>query len=205
MRALVLAVLVMVAGSDWSGILKDAEKQVPRIEIADGGGKGICSGAVVQPEPTLPPVVLTAAHCVSPTAEVTVNGRHASVAQFNHILDLAVLEFRVKKELVLPIAQTDPVLGSEVAILGFPFGSETFHAQQGIVAAPYDRECKCLKLNADVIPGDSGGAVVNSKGELVGLTAAIYFNGPAHLGAAVPLSVVKDFLDDYVEKAKKRK
>lgn len=200
MAKFVLLFVLAFSSSDWSVTLKDAERQVPRIEVRNANGGGVCSGIVYEPG-----FVLTAAHCVDAVTEVNVNGRHGKVMMFDHLLDLAILSFRNKSEVALPLAAENPKAGSEVAVLGYPFGSETFHIQQGIVAAPYDRDCKCMKLNADIAPGDSGGAIVNSKGELVGMTTSVFYNGPSHLGGAVPLDKIKDFLDDFrAEQAKKR-
>lgn len=182
--------------ADWATILKDSESSIPRMEIADGDSQGVCSAVVINESG----YVLTAAHCIpeKQTFDLTVNGRTASVTRVNRLLDMAVVRFHRKHEKALQLAPEAPVKAAEVALLGYPFGSETFHVQVGIVSAPFSRDCKCLMLNVDVLPGDSGGAVVDNQGRLVGLTTAVYYSGPSHLAAAVPIEAIRDFVEPYL-------
>jgi S1-C subfamily serine protease len=138
-----------VQAADWSIVLKGSEHSIPRLEIlTKSDDSGICSAVVINATAGF---ALTAAHCVNDEKDtVTLNGRHAKFVKANKILDLAVLRFDTHHERALPLAPEAPEVGSAAAILGYPFGSETFHVQTGVVSAPYDRECKCLKLNVDV-------------------------------------------------------
>lgn len=202
---LILAIMATVAlllASDWSYVARTAEAGIPRLEIQQAGETGVCSAVVINQEIG---VAVTAAHCFPEDGkfDVTLNGRDARFIKANHAIDLALVTFRAKKEVAIPLAPDAPSQGQEIAVVGYPFGSETFHIQAGVVAAPYDRDCRCLKINADVIFGDSGGAVLDSQGRLVGLTNTIYFQGPAHLSGAVPVEAVRDFVEPYLPKAVK--
>lgn len=192
---------VGLAASDWSFVAKNAEPSIPRLEIHAGEALGICSGIVINDQIAM---LVTAAHCFPEDGkfDVTVNGRDAKFVKANHALDMALVTFRAKHEKAITLAPEAPEQGSEIAVVGYPFGSETFHIQAGLVAAPYDRDCRCLKLNADVIFGDSGGAIVDYQGRLVGLTTTIFAQGPAHLSGAIPVEAVRDFAEAYLPKTR---
>lgn len=194
---------VHVDAADWSTIVKPATKQVPRIEIQQGEDAGVCSGIVINADKGF---LLTAAHCVKGKPEdlsITVNGRHAEVARKNAILDLAVLRFDAKDEVDMPLAPETPPIGTEVAIVGYAFGIEKIAVQFGRVSQALNAETKTLWLNADLIFGDSGGAVIDEQGRLIGLNSRIYSNGPAHMAAAIPIEQIRDFVEPYLPKTKK--
>lgn len=194
----VLVALVLLAGPDWSVVIKPAAKQVPRIEVLRDGdeGPGICSGVVINKASGF---LLTAAHCIPPgeanTYSVTVNGRHAVLARANRLLDLAVVRFTTKDEQQIELASVSPDVGSDIAVVGFLLGSKTLHAQFGRIAAKRSDDGG-LVLDSVILPGDSGGAIIDSAGRLVGLTNQ-YYKGTA-IGLAVPIEVVLDFVELYL-------
>ena len=198
-KALVSLLLVaVVSAADWSVVLEKVESQVVRLEMqmADGSS-GSCSGVVINAEAGF---ILTAAHCVdAQNLDITVAKRHAVTAKTNRILDLAVVRTSPHVSLrTLKLAKDDPKMGHEIAVVGFPFGVEKLHTQFGHIARqPTETE---LWVNADIIPGDSGGALINQAGELVGINVAILYNGPAHMGLAVPLEVIREFILEYLPK-----
>ena len=57
-----------------------------------------------------------------------------------------------------------------------------------------------IQTDAAVNPGNSGGALVNTKGELVGINTAIASNTGSYTGYsfAVPVAIVKKVVDDIV-------
>jgi S1-C subfamily serine protease len=57
-------------------------------------------------------------------------------------------------------------------------------------------------VNADLIFGDSGGAVINYQGQLVDMSSAIYDQGPAHMGVAVPVETLRSFMKQYLPASK---
>lgn len=202
MALAILMATIAVLAADWTRIAKEAKDGIPRLEIvSQDGDHGICSAIVVAvPGPTVA-LALTAAHCVNdPKDTITINGRDAHFVKANKILDLALVAFDPKHEKALPLAPEAPETGAEVLMAGYPFGSETYHVQTGTVAAPYDHECKCLKLDVNVIPGDSGGAVLDAQGRLIGLTTGVHYSGPSHLALAVPVDQIRDFAKTYLPK-----
>jgi S1-C subfamily serine protease len=100
-------------------------------------------------------------------------------------------------------------LGEWVLAIGSPFNLRST-ITAGIVSAKgrslpdMSGEFKIesfIQTDAAVNPGNSGGALVNTKGELVGINTAIASNTGSYTGYsfAVPVSIVKKVVDDIKE------
>jgi serine protease Do len=148
-----------------------------RDRIVSGQGSGVIvesSGYIV-----------TNYHVVHAASEIEVKLSDGSVATARRVgvdplFDLAVLKIDVGRELMaVPWGNSDELVpGSLVWALGSPFGLDhtvTF----GIVSAtgrssvagnPYQ---EFLQTDAAVNPGNSGGPLINVRGELVGINTAI--------------------------------
>jgi S1-C subfamily serine protease len=190
----------LAAAADWADVYAQRARAIALVELSntDGDG-GHCTGIVIN---AADGYVLTAGHCIEETAgfSYAVDRRDASVVRVNHVLDLAVLKTRLRKEATtLPLAPAVPAVGSSVAVLGYPFNARTLTMQAGIVANP-DVEGFAW-MNADLLPGDSGGAIVNDAGELVAVTSGTLYRGPAHIGVTVGLETLRGFVEDLLPPA----
>lgn len=202
MIALVL-ILMLVQASDWTTVVASAAKAIPRLEMQaeDALAPGVCAAVVIN---ATTGYALTANHCVDgKNVALTLNGRHAEIARANRVLDLAVLRFSPKNDTALKLATTAPVMGQQIAVIGYAFGSRQLGTQIGHVSTALDEEHQAMRVGVDVIAGDSGGACLNAAGELVGITVAVQHRGPMHLGIVVPLQTVRDFLEPYLPKEPK--
>lgn len=199
---LILALVLWLFTPDWAAIVKPALKQVPRVEIQNAKGEGgICSSVIINGPKGF---ALTAAHCVDgKDLAFTVNGRLAMVVRVDRINDLAVLHYAPKNETSMPLADKTPEIGTDIAVVGYPFGVKDVAAQFGRIAQSYNAETKMIWINADLIFGDSGGAVIDDQGRLIGLNSAIFYEGPAHMAAAIPIETIRDFVDEFLPKAAK--
>ncbi|MER5868565.1 trypsin-like peptidase domain-containing protein [Streptomyces sp. NPDC002044] len=83
---------------------------------------------------------------------------------------------------------------------GFPFsyGGQQFNGNTGSETTSY----KAIQTDASLNPGNSGGALVNMNGEIVGMPSAIYSPssdsagaGSVGLGFAIPVNTIKADLD----------
>jgi S1-C subfamily serine protease len=128
---------------------------------------------------------------------IAVNGRHAEVVRMNKLLDLAVLKFKVRGELEMALAHESPEAGTEICVAGFTLGQKQFHMQFGRIAARRSDD-GALVLDSVILPGDSGGAIVNIKGELVGMSNQFYRG--TGIGLAIPVEKVEDFVESYLPK-----
>ena len=119
--------------------------------------------------------------------------------------DLAVLKINTDGEKLptLDFADTRAVqVGDLVLAIGNPFGvGQT--VTNGIISATARTDVGItdysffLQTDAAVNPGNSGGALVNTRGELVGVNTAIYSRtgGSVGIGFAIPSEMVKRVVD----------
>jgi len=124
--------------------------------------------------------------------------------------DLALLKIDAKNLSYLKYGNSDELkVGEWVIAVGNPFNL-TSTITAGIVSAKarninilsnkYAIE-SFIQTDAVVNRGNSGGALVNTKGELVGINTAIYSNTGSFLGYsfAIPVCIVKKIVDDIIE------
>jgi putative serine protease PepD len=78
----------------------------------------------------------------------------------------------------------------------FEFGGGQYNGELGGETTTY----KAIQTDASLNPGNSGGALVNMNGEIVGINSAMYSasqdSGSAGLGFAIPINTVKSVLSD---------
>jgi Do/DeqQ family serine protease len=146
--------------------------------------------------------------------EVTLDDKRtytADVIGADPSTDLALLKINEKGLNYAVYGNSDNVkVGEWVLAVGNPFNL-TSTVTAGIVSAKA-RNINILpnqkfpiesfiQTDAAVNPGNSGGALVNTKGELVGINAAIASNTGSYSGYsfAIPVTIVKKVVDDLLE------
>jgi S1-C subfamily serine protease len=156
------------------------------------------SGVIVDPEG----YVLTNDHVIQAASEITItfqDGRQvpAKVVGADSLSDLAVLKLEGKGPWpYVPFGSSDGLLIGETAIaIGNPFGLNST-VTAGVISAvgralnsPEDDEVHYtdfVQTDAANNPGNSGGALLNSLGELIGINTAIVARGQ-NLGFAIPI------------------
>ena len=152
------------------------------------------SGFVAQPG-----VVVTNAHVVAGVDEVAVlrpdgSATEAVVAHFDPDRDLAVLAVPDVDAAPLPLGDIEA--GGTGAVFGYPGGGRLevspFAVQEEVAAVgrdlydSHDTKRQVLVLASDLAPGDSGAAVVDASGAVVGVAFAI---APDEPGIAYALTV----------------
>lgn len=141
------------------------------------------------------------------TEEIT-----AEVIASNKQLDLAIISFKSAKYYpVIKLADSEKLSkGSFVIAIGSPYGLEfQGTCSFGIVSNPkrYVEEetmfdvvtNEYIQHDASINSGNSGGALVNMNGELVGInTMKLTFDGDATegMGFAIPSNVIKEFINE---------
>lgn len=107
--------------------------------------------------------------------------------------DLVLLKVSAFRTQRLLLSNSDAEVGEPVYVVGNPQGLEgTF--SQGIVSAIRDvGSDKLLQITAPISPGSSGGLVLNSKGEVIGVSVAT-FEGGQNLNFAIPSNYLKSLL-----------
>lgn len=124
--------------------------------------------------------------------------------------DLAVLKIDGDRLPVINLADSDQArVGEWVLAIGNPF-ELTSTVTAGIISAKgrdisilngqYSIE-SFIQTDAAVNPGNSGGALVNAKGQLIGINTAIYAPSGTYAGYsfAVPINLVKKVMQDLID------
>jgi serine protease Do len=158
---------------------------------------GAGSGFIVSPDG----VILTNAHVVRDAKEVTVKLQdrreyRAKVLGSDPKTDVAVLKIDAKKLPVVPIGKSsDLKVGEWVLAIGSPFGLDST-VTAGVVSAkgrslPDDTNVPFIQTDVAVNPGNSGGPLFNTRGEVVGINSQIYSQtgGYQGLSFAIPIDV----------------
>ncbi len=148
--------------------------------------------------------------------EVTLNDNRnfpAKVIGADASTDLALIKIEASGLHLIPMGDSDNLrVGEWVLAVGNPFGF-TSTVTQGIVSAkarnissmtqsaPTGNIESYIQTDAAVNRGNSGGALVNLKGELVGINAAIYSQTGTYAGCsfAIPTSIVNKVIKDLKE------
>lgn len=120
--------------------------------------------------------------------------------------DLAVLKADGKDLPAITLGQLDHVqVGDAVLALGNPFGFGNT-VTHGIVSAlgrnhlGINRFEDFIQTDAAVNPGNSGGALVDSAGNLIGVNSAIFSQsgGSQGIGFAIPVSLARNVLEQII-------
>ena len=185
--------------------------QVPQAQEREQQGSG--SGVIIRQDG----YIVTNNHVVQGASkiEVTLNNNktfEARVVGSDPATDVALIKIDADGLPIVPIADSDKLrLGEWVLAIGSPLGEElrgTITA--GIVSAKgrsmpnTTGEFKIesfIQTDAAVNPGNSGGALVNKAGELVGINTAIVSRTGAYSGYsfAIPSNIVKKIVGDLID------
>uniref|UniRef100_UPI004027F024 S1C family serine protease n=1 Tax=Candidatus Stercorousia sp. TaxID=3048886 RepID=UPI004027F024 len=150
-------------------------------------------------------VILTGSHVIDGAKEIdvtTYDGKvyKASVlAKMGKNKDLALLKIEPKKSLrTIAFGDSEDIkVGQKVLAIGNPFGfSGTLTS--GIVSR-IDYAKGRIQTDAAINPGCSGGPLLNSQGEVIGISQSIYNpdNNISNIGIgfAIPVNVAKKFIE----------
>lgn len=168
------------------------------------------SGFIVDPSG----IIMTNAHVVKDAKEVTVKltdrrEYRAKVLGADAKTDIAVLKIDAKNLPVLALGNTkDLKVGEWVLAIGSPFGFENT-VTAGVVSAkgrslPDDSYVPFIQTDVAVNPGNSGGPLLNARGEVVGINSQIYSRSGGYQGVsfAIPIDVAVQVKDQIVATGK---
>src|ERR1700678_2910496 len=158
--------------------------------------------------------ILTNNHVIdnAQRVEVTLSDKHhykATVVTVDKGHDLALVKINAPN--LVPATLSDSsglAVGQRVYAIGNPFGlSGTM--TRGIISAirsikgPQGNPIEdAIQTDASVNPGNSGGPLLNSRGEVIGITTLIASNGAdqsSGIGFASPINTAKAVLDDFAK------
>ncbi len=167
------------------------------------------SGVLIEPD-----LILTAGHVVGDAETLYVR---VSDARGNFIASRSVFAYNVDLGLiwldedlpfpVVPLGVSSTLeIGETVYIIGYPWGVNTDIVTKGIVsglevwADGFFGKIHMLVLDAASQPGNSGGAVINSSGELIGILVGGQGYGD-NFSIAVPIDIFKELYYGIIKEA----
>jgi len=164
--------------------------------------------------------ILTNNHVIdnAQRVEVTLSDKHkykATVVGIDKQHDLALLLINAPNLVPATLSESSGlVVGQRVYAIGNPFGlSGTM--TRGIISAIRSIGVQggapiedAIQTDAAVNPGNSGGPLLNSRGEVIGITTLIASAGAdqsAGIGFAIPINTAKSVLDDFAKYGRVRR
>ena len=179
--------------------------QTPRDQV------GLGSGVIIRPDG----YIVTNNHVIAgaDVIEVTLENNKVYPAKLvgtDPATDIALIKVEAEDLPVVPIGNSDDLrLGEWVLAIGSPYDLRST-ITAGIVSAKgrsmpnYDGQYRVesfIQTDAAVNPGNSGGALVNAAGELVGINTSIISRTGSYAGYsfAVPVNIVSKVVDDFIE------
>jgi len=164
--------------------------------------------------------ILTNNHVIdnAQRVEVTLSDQHkykAQVVGVDKTHDLALLLVNAPNLVPATLADSSGlVVGQKVYAIGNPFGLSgtmtrgiisSIRSINGAGGAPIDN---AIQTDAAINPGNSGGPLLNSRGDVVGVTTLIASNGAdqsSGVGFAIPINTAKAVLDDFAKYGRVRR
>lgn len=201
-------------GTDVVGIADRVRPAIVNVQVAGSKGQGSGSGVIFSDSG----LIMTNNHVVDGAQKMqvqTTDGKtlSATLVGVDPETDIAVIKVDATG---LPTAQlgtaTQLKIGQPVVAIGNPLGLEGGPSvSEGIVSA-LGREVRTdnsvlvdmIQTDAAISPGSSGGALLDSDGNVIGITTAIGVSdaGAEGIGFATPIDVAHKVANDIVDQGK---
>ena len=158
--------------------------------------------------------IITNNHVIAGAKEIIVslsdgNTVNGTLIGTDEMTDIAVVKVDAKNLPTAELGDSDEVVVGEPAIaIGNPMGLEfQGSVTVGVISALNrtldlnDRRVKLFQTDAAISPGNSGGALVNADGEVIGINSAkLATNGVEGMGFAIPINTVKTIVNELMDK-----
>jgi serine protease DegS len=159
--------------------------------------------------------IVTNHHVIANADQVRVQLADGRVAEANVVgrdpdTDLAVLKIDLPNLPVMPLGRSDRLeVGDTVLAIGNPIGLQQT-VTHGIVSAVGRGQLgiatfeNFIQTDAPINTGNSGGALVSARGELIGINTAVVAKnlGVEGIGFAIPVNLVRGVVDEIIAKGK---
>ena len=158
--------------------------------------------------------IITNNHVIAGAKEIIVslsdgNTVNGTLIGTDEMTDIAVVKVDAKDLPVAQLGDSDEVVVGEPAIaIGNPMGLEfQGSVTVGVISALNrtldlnDKRVKLFQTDAAISPGNSGGALVNADGEVIGINSAkLATTGVEGMGFAIPINTVKAIVAELLDK-----
>jgi serine protease Do len=191
-------------GSPLGEMFKHFNRGGPQMPMPpDGQLHAQGSGFIISPDG----YVLTNAHVAKEADKIVVRLHDheefpATVVGMDELTDVALLKIDGHNLPIAKLGDSDNLhVGDWVLAIGSPFGLD-YTATQGIVSAlgrslPDETYIPFIQTDVAVNPGNSGGPLYNTDGEVIGINSQIFSNSGGYMGLsfAVPINVARQVAD----------
>ena len=162
--------------------------------------------------------ILTNYHVIEDSSSITVSlydgaSYDAVLIGYDESNDIAVLKIEAEGLVPVVLGDSDNLnVGDSVVAIGNPLGELTFSLTAGTVSAK-DREVTLssavtmdlIQTDCAINSGNSGGALFNLYGEVIGITNAKYSSGSGeasidNIGFAIPVNDILPIVESIIEK-----
>jgi len=208
----------VITETDYSGLVKDVENTIVEVYtemvtysaywgnyVTDGAGSGVIYSS--------DGYIITNHHVIEGATTVNVtlhNGEkyEAEIIASDNISDLAVIKINATGLQSVVIGNSDNLaVGQKCVAIGNPLGTLGGTVTTGIISA-LSREVTVenipmtlLQTDAAISPGNSGGGLFNTSGELIGIVNAKSSGDSTEgIGFAIPSNNVKTIIQELIEK-----
>ncbi len=172
--------------------------------------EGVGSGVIFRKDG----YIVTNNHVIDGAKELIVSladGRSlkGKVVGADALTDLAVVKVNASDLPEAVFGDSDQIVVGEPAIaIGNPMGLEfQGSVTSGVISALNrtldisDRRVKLLQTDAAISPGNSGGALVNADGQVIGINSAkVAASGVEGMGFAIPINTVRTVVEEIMDK-----
>ena len=177
------------------------ERITPAIVAIEGqqsDGVSAGTGCIISPDG----LILTGFHVIEDCKDIDVTVINGKIYKAKVIAklkrDLALIKIEPKKPLsTVTLGDSEEVkVGQKVLAIGNPFGFNNTLTQGIISRIDYDKNR--IQTDAAINPGCSGGPLLNTAGEVIGINQSIF--NPDHnisnigIGFAIPINEAKPYL-----------
>ena len=172
--------------------------------------RSLGSGVIVDTAGT----IVTNQHVIAGADSIRVQLADARIADATIVgqdpdTDIAILHLDIDKLPIMPVGRSDTLrVGDIVLAIGNPYGiGQT--VTQGIVSATGRGQLglatfeNFIQTDAAINLGNSGGALIDAQGELVGINTAVLnraYGGPEGIGFAIPINLVRGVMEQILSK-----
>ncbi|MCD8019006.1 MAG: trypsin-like peptidase domain-containing protein [Clostridiales bacterium] len=162
--------------------------------------------------------VLTNYHVIEDSSEITVSTYDgttydAELIGYDESNDIAVLKIEASDLTPVVLGDSDALsVGDSVVAIGNPLGELTFSLTSGSISAlnrsvtmSTNVTMTLIQTDCAINSGNSGGALFNMYGEVIGITNAKYSSSDSseasidNIGFAIPINEVKDIVTSIIE------
>jgi serine protease DegS len=172
--------------------------------------RSLGSGVIVNGEGT----IVTNQHVIAGADSIRAQLSDGRIAEATIVgqdpdTDIAILHLGIGKLPVMPLGRSDTLrVGDIVLAIGNPYGlSQT--VTQGIVSATGRGQLglatfeNFIQTDAAINLGNSGGALIDANGDLVGINTAVLnraSGGPEGIGFAIPVNLVRGVMEQILKR-----